>query len=289
MVLDSGAQFHVIEAAFGNRPHVVTQADNPNHTQLRTFHELWHKENLINLAIARLPSDWEYVAWIDADVAFARPDWVNETLNQLQHFHIVQMFSIAHNLAPDYTVMQEHPGFMSKYKKGDFNTSVGKMTCYEGSKKVIIRKPYYAHPGLAWAARRQAIEDLGGLLDTWILGSADWHMAYALIGKAQQTINSGWTQALKDTLLEWQDRAEKYIKRNVGFVPGSLFHHWHGKKKDRRYNNRAEILINSQYDPNLHIKKDSQGLWQLTDKSIKLRDEIRAYMSSRNEDSTDLE
>src|SRR5215467_7229677 len=45
MVLDAGAQLWVVEAAFGNRPHVVTKADNPRHTQLRTWSELWHKEN----------------------------------------------------------------------------------------------------------------------------------------------------------------------------------------------------------------------------------------------------
>jgi hypothetical protein len=36
--------------------------------------------------------------------------------------------------------------------------------------------------GGAWAFRRPAFDAVGGLLDTCILGSADWHMAFGLAG-----------------------------------------------------------------------------------------------------------
>jgi hypothetical protein len=293
MAMDAGARLWIVEAAFGNRPHAVTNNYNPQHIQLRTYSELWHKENLINIGISRLPADWEYVAWIDADVSFARHDWVNETLNQLQHFDIVQMFSCTHDLAPDYTVIKEHKGFVYKYKDGGFDPEDGTeitITDYSGTRKLNKKKPgYYAHPGFAWAARRSAVNALGGLLDCFILGSADWHMAYALIGQARRTMNPKWSKSLTNFLLEWEQRAEKYIRRNVGYVPGSIFHHWHGRKKDRKYANRGEILINNNYDPLLDLKRDSQGLWQLTDRSLRLRDQIRDYMRSRNEDSTTVE
>ena len=291
MVLDAGAQLWVIEAAFGNRPHAVTHPDNPRHIQLRTNSEIWHKENLLNIAFSRLPSNWEYVAWIDPDVDFARPDWVNETLNQLQHFDVVQMFTTTHDLSPDYTIIKTHTGFVYRYKTGGFDPSsmnLMEMTTYAGTRKLAPKQPYYAHPGYAWAARRKAIEDLGGLLDYWIIGSADYHMAYALIGRAKQTINPEWSQTLKNELLEWEQRAEKYIKRNVGYVPGSILHHWHGKKKDRKYNDRYRILIENGYDPVYDLKRDSQGLWQLTDRSLVMRDQIREYFRSRNEDSIDF-
>ena len=81
MANDSGAVLYTIEAAYGNRPFQITDPSNPQNIQVRTNTELWHKENLINMAVQRLPSDWEYVAWIDADVSFARPDWVAETIH----------------------------------------------------------------------------------------------------------------------------------------------------------------------------------------------------------------
>lgn len=292
MVLDAGAKLWVIEAAFANRPHVVTQAGNPQHIQLRTNSEIWHKENLINLAINRLPYDWEYVAWIDPDVSFVRPDWINETLNQLQHFDIVQMFSVAHDLSPQYEIIRSQTGFMYRYRTEGFNIPDAtdmEVTDYDGTRRLVPKKPYYAHPGYAWAAKRKAIDDLGGLLDKWILGSADYHMAYAMIGKAKQTINPNWTKHLKDLLLEWEQRAEKHIRRNVGYVSGSLLHYWHGRKKDRKYNDRYRILIDHEYDPVYDLKRDSQGLWQLTDRSLGLRDHIREYFRTRNEDSTECE
>jgi len=55
-VRDSGAILHVAEVAFGGRPFEVTEPGNPNHLQLRTGFELWHKENALNLLIANGPA-----------------------------------------------------------------------------------------------------------------------------------------------------------------------------------------------------------------------------------------
>ncbi|WP_205249362.1 hypothetical protein, partial [Escherichia coli] len=74
-VKDSGAILYTTEMAFGDRPFEITEANNHQHIQVRSFHELWHKENMLILAIANLPADWEYVAWVDADIVFSRRDW----------------------------------------------------------------------------------------------------------------------------------------------------------------------------------------------------------------------
>ncbi len=273
MVADSGGVLVTVEAAFGNRPHVITRPDNPYHVQLRTSSELWHKENMINLGIQRLPENWEYVAWIDADVQFARHDWVNETLNQLQHFHVVQMFSKANDLDPDYEPFQRHIGFVYSYMHG-----------------LASRNDYSNwHPGFAWAARREAINHLGGLIDYAILGAADRHMAHALIGRVRQTIHSKLNQNYKNWLHIWEARAEKHIQRNIGYVPGVIQHYWHGKKRDRRYAERWHILVDNKYDPMLDLKHDHQGLWQLTDHNINLRDDLRGYFRARDEDSIDID
>lgn len=291
MVLDSGARLWVAEAAFGHRPHAVTSSTNPQHIQLRTSSEIWHKENLLNLAIQRLPSDWEYVAWIDPDIAFARPDWVNETINQLQHFDVVQMFSQTHDLNDKFDVIRTYTGFLHCYCNGEMSNSVDPKNLtltdyFQGTRALSTKqRPYYAHPGYAWAARRRAIDDLGGLIDWAILGSADYYMANALVGRAASTVVKVSSPAFRDLVLEWEKRAEKYIRRNVGVVPGAILHFWHGRKKDRRYQDRNAILLDNGFDPHIDLKKDSQGLWQLTDRSIGLRDGIRGYFRSRNEDS----
>lgn len=269
---DAGAVLHTVEAAFGNRPFAVTSPDNPRHIQLRTDSEIWHKENLINIGISRLPADWEYVAWIDADVSFARHDWVRETINLLQHYDVIQMFSTAQDLCPKHETFQRHRGFVYSYLHGFPPT-----------------KSYANwHPGFAWAAKREAINDLGGLIDMAILGAADRHMAFGLIGKIEQSLPGDKLDPVyMDELVQWQKRAESHVKRNVGYMNGTVFHHWHGKKKDRRYKERWQILIDNKYNPHHDLKRDWQMLWQLTDNNTKLRDDIRAYFWARNEDSID--
>jgi hypothetical protein len=91
--------------------------------------------------------------------------------------------------------------------------------------------------------------------------------------------------------MERQNRAEHWIKRNVGYVPGLIYHDFHGKKKLRRCETRGQILAKSAFNPDTDIKYDSQGVLHLEvrdQRQIKLRDAIRKYFRDRDEDSTEL-
>lgn len=273
----------IVEVAYGERDFALTDPNNPHHLQIRTDSEIWHKENAQNLLVQRLPLDWRYVAFVDADVTFARPDILNETLHQLQHYPIVQMWSEAQDLDSHHQMVQTHRGFAYSWTHGlPFTKDCG----YYGDSGT---KAIHYHPGYAWAFRREAFDALGGLLDHCILGSADAHMAWSLIGKADLTIKHELSDRYKYLVLQWQERAEKFIKRNIGYVPGLLLHYWHGPKKSRRYMDRWKILTETGFDPDLDLKKDWQGLWQLTDRSPDLRNKMKAYFRQREEDmpSTD--
>lgn len=275
----AGAVLYTAEVAFADREFAITEPDNPRHLQLRTTDELWHKENALNLLIARLPQDWKYVAWIDADVMFARPDWANETIQQLQHYPIVQMWSHAQDLGPNHEMLGLRQSFGYCYTHGLPRTATG--SYYEAGGKA-----YYWHPGYAWAARRETIDALGGLIEHCILGSADYHMAYSLIGEAEITIAREVSDRYKFLIRQWQERSEHYAQRNLGYVPGTLLHYWHGPKASRRYLDRWQILDSTGYDPDLDLKRDWQGLFQLTPRSRELRNQLRAYFRQRDEDAT---
>lgn len=275
---DSNVNFHTIELQLGDRPFVVTDRCNPNHIQVRGWDNLWHKENLLNIAISRLPEDWETVAWIDADIEFLRKDWVNETLHQLQVHQVVQMFETAIDLGPTGQTLAVHKSFMSEYIKG---CAMHPETHY-----------HEKHPGYCWAARREAIDGMGGLYERAILGAGDRHMALAFIGKVRQSLVHGMHGAYVNDIMRFQHRCERTIRRDVGFVSGSILHYFHGKKKDRRYFDRWKILVKNNYHPHRDIKKDSYGVFNFHDdgsyRFLRLRDEIRHYMHQRNEDSIDL-
>jgi len=278
-IMDAGAVLYTVEVAFGDREFEITNELCENHIQLRTTHELWHKENLINIGVSRLPSDWKYVAWIDADVNFARPDIVSETIHQLQHFSIVQMFSQAMDLGPQHQPLASFNGFVAQWIK---NAGV-----------VPEKMEEYGvwHPGYAWACTRQAWDHLGGLLDFGIIGSGDRYMACGLIGEMAQALSQDLIRecpVYTEWCFEWQKRAQLYIKQNIGFVDGLLLHYFHGAKKNRGYFNRPQVLWQNQFDPSKDIKRDWQGMYQLTDTKPKLRDQLRAYFRSRQEDSTEF-
>jgi hypothetical protein len=291
-ILDSGAYLVTIECAFGERKEVYKTVVNDRHTILhvRTTSEIWLKENLINLAAQHLPTDWKYMAWIDADIHFLRHDWVGETLHQLQHYHVVQMFSVALDVDPNhipyginYSFMHDYvTGVPDKAKKNNIDACYYDEPCSSGLK--INRW----HPGFAWAIRRQAFNDLGGLVDWAILGSADNHMARALIGQVGKSVPNSVQPEYRKLLETWQERAERYINRNVGYVAGTIHHMFHGAKANRRYLDRWQILTKNENQPSLDLKKDWQGLYQLTERNYKLRDDIRNYFRQRDEDNSDM-
>jgi hypothetical protein len=200
---------------------------------------------------------------------------VGETLEALQHYPVVQMFQTAVDEGPTGAVMNTYTGFAQSFVKGlPYGPGAG------GS-----YGPYW-HSGFAWAIRREAFEELGGLIDFAILGAADHHMALSLIGRAEASLPGGVNPQYTKMVLAWQERARAgHIQDNLGFVPGSIAHHFHGPKKARNYVGRWEILVKNDFDPTLDISRDSQGLWQLTKRGLRMRNDLRAYFRARNEDS----
>lgn len=299
-MLDSGVRLTTVEMAYGGRLWEVTESGNPRHVQLRTDHELWHKENLINLGISSLPRDWEYVAWIDADITFQRPDWAQETLQSLQHYDIVQPFSHSQNMDAQYRPIFDsihrvpRPGEERKIVASWLYCHVNKIPKDAVQKKKFLTDQYQRlggqyvwHSGFAWAARRAAIDTIGGLIDWAILGSADRHMADMMVG------DSTWSPKLSPNyrmMLDlYKGRFDK-LNGNFGYVDGLVTHHWHGNLANRAYTDRWKLLHQYQFDPITDLKRDWQGVWQLVeDGSARLRgfrDDVRRYFIERDEDAT---
>lgn len=281
-----GVKLHTVEIAYGDRQHEVTEAGNPYHLQLRTWSELWNKENAINLGVAhavRLHPEIRYIAWLDADIQFVNPHWAQDTMHQLQHHPVVQVFRDCVDLGPRGEVLQTHLSFCHQHVSGVPRIIERAHGYGEG------RKGVFPHPGFGWAARREAWDAMGGLIDWAILGAGDHHMALAMVGLGHLSMPGGVSDAYRRRVATFQSRCERFLRRDVGFVDGTILHHWHGKKRDRGYTTRWKILTDHKFDPDQHIFRDAQGLYQLDPDQIGLRDGIRRYLKSRNEDSIDID
>lgn len=335
--MDSGAVVILIEVAFNRRAFafadsgldgtpvncpILGSSYRHKYIGLRSPTELWLKENMINVAAQSLPYDWQQICWLDSDVHFLRPNWVGETIHQLQHYSVLQMFSHARDLGPNYEMLPEdYPhangvSFVKSWQDGDLtqNLSWGQaqrlkqdraavaadLSKLEKDLTTLMQDEYYyglggkrrVFPGLAWAMTRKAWDDLGGLIDIAIWGGGDWHASHALVDKTDSMMHTGLHPNYKSIINEWHHRAQKHIRRNLGVLSGSIVHHWHGKKTVRGYGEKHRILANIHFDPLRHLKKDTQGLWQLHDDGgegvLTLRDEMRRIATERSEDSTEL-
>lgn len=272
----SGINLVTIEAIMGDR-----EPEIPDAIHLRCNSWLWQKERLINLAIERLPSSVDKVAWVDCDVLFANPDWAALTSAYLEVVPVVQPFTRVIKLLDgvlDYT---------------------GLNSCEEGCKSFAWgyqQQPYlhrdrsvrvwaHGHSGYAWAARREVFEK--GLYDRMVLGTGDLMMAHGFCGSIDADLvqtSVGDCRPLLHDLLEWQSAIYPQVRGMIRSVAGVALHLWHGKTSDRQYFTRNQQLIALGFDPLRDLSINADGLYEWHESRPDLQEWARSYFQSRNED-----
>ena len=91
---ETHVELFIVEMAYTNQDFCITDKNNKNHLQLNAETPLWHKENMINLAVRYLlPKNYKAFAWIDADIEFENVSWALDTLKILNGCKdVVQLF-----------------------------------------------------------------------------------------------------------------------------------------------------------------------------------------------------
>ena len=282
-MLDSGVNLTTVECAYGERPFEIAARASVNLVQVRSRTLVWNKENLINIGISRLPADWKYVATADADIAFRRPGWATETVHALQQYDVVQPWSDAYDLGPNDEHIQHHKSFCHQWWHKQ-------PICPEGSKFWNFDGgPYtYPHSGYVWGYTRSAIEWLGGMFEYAAMGAGDHHMALALVGKVERSVPGGVGASYLAHLKRWEARALHHINMNIGFVHGTIEHSFHGRKVDRKYVDRWQMILEHEFDPDADLKRNSHGVLELACNKPALRRDLDEYFRLREEDVNTL-
>lgn len=239
-----------------------------SHVRFRTDDHVWLKENLINLAVSTLPEDWKYVAWVDADLTFLNTTWVQDTIDELQTCNVVQMFHTCVNLGPCDEAIK-------------IDKSFGYMHAKSGTPYTKNDRYGFWHPGYAWACTRRQWEKMRGLIDWAILGSGDRHMALAWIGKVEMSHPGDVHPNYASMLKEYQVRCED---TKLGYVPGTILHHWHGSFENRKYRERWLILTKGKFDPLEDLYTTKYGLVQLSAPGKRFDLDLKDYFIGRQED-----
>lgn len=245
-----------------------------DHLKINLNSEAWVKESLCNIGMRHdiVKHGAKYLAWIDMDIFFRDENWVQEALHQLQTYPVIQPWQDCADLGPHGGISRHFRSFGYQHQRGV-------------KKQTHPSQPYeYCHTGFAWACTRSFFEQTWGLMDFPILGSADHHMGFAMIGEVDKTIHKGMQPSFFELCREWQQRAQQITHGEVGFSVGRIEHWFHGPKNRRYYRERWQILVDNQFDPKLDLRKDSQGVVTLVGKP-RLEHAIIKYNRARLEDS----
>jgi hypothetical protein len=282
-LIAAGVDLVTVEMAYGDRPFDLPDREGVTRIRFRGNDVLWQKENLANLGL-NAAGEWRFAATIDGDLLFHDNGWPARTLHALQLYPVVQISDQLVLLGPKGEHLEHRHSYMRRYRAE--RTRVRALDSVKFNVDIPIVPNGDGYPGAAWGYRRETFKALGGLLEVCVVGAGDQHMAWALTGTPDAALNVA-TPGYAAAVTTWRARAAAAVNRDVGLVPALAMHLWHGRHVDRRYPGRWKILKDNAYDPATDVTCGPDGLLRLTGNKPHLRDDLRAYFGSRNEDSTD--
>ena len=234
--------------------------------------------------LCQLPPGCEYVAWVDADVVFERRDWQRDAVEVLSRARLVQLFRSAYHVRSDTDAERAGPG--SALLR---TTSVA--ACVQAGTpaaqvlgNVTQREGQVPSPGMAWAARRELLEE-HGWYDACVVGGGDTALACAAMGAFGQVVRlhcmNDWQRSC---YLRWAQPFFARVEGSVAALEGSVFHLWHGTLADRRPAERHRLLEPFGFDPRHDLALAEQGCWRWATHKPELHQYARDYLVQRRED-----
>jgi hypothetical protein len=245
---------------------------------------LWQKERLLNLALDALPSSCEQVVWVDCDVVFQRDDWASEVSRRLRDVSLLQPFSQVRHLPPDAQIddLTAAQPIFEQIATTALVAAGHSPEAWIG--KALGRGPQSPAPGLAWAARRELLEQ-HGFYDACVIGGGDNALISAAYGVFQQIINfHKLNDRQQSRYLAWAGRFHHSVRGEVACVEGGLLHLWHGSMEDRQTRERHQKLANCDFDPFTDIAVDQSGCWRWNSVKPVLHALLKEYFAARQED-----
>ena len=242
--------------------------DNKNIKRVFTESLLWHKEALLNKIISELPKKYKYVFWVDADVIFTNKNWLVEAVEVLKNGdNIVQPFEYCIHLEKD----ELKPAFNVDNYRGTVSDPKNRhkqlwrsfcanyaTTNYSGDENY----DRHGHVGFAWGAKREVLETVP-LYDKALIGGADHIIAHAAAGQiCHSCIKKSFTDNL-DEVIVWSRLFYIQVKGRIGYVPGDLYHIWHGDIDKRDYFKRIVDFTSKAKEITF---KDKNGLYVTKDR-----------------------
>jgi hypothetical protein len=139
------------------------------------------------------------------------------------------------------------------------------------------------NPGIAYAGHVEWLKQ-ARIYDAGIVGGADRMLVAPLVDRiAESFADRPVTPAHMRHYLGWVDGLHGLLPMRCTFLGNKVYHLYHGQTSNRNYRLRHAILTEHDFDPEIHLARTSQGVWQWTDKAGDLRAKVFDYLQSRKD------
>jgi hypothetical protein len=261
---EQGIPCYVIECVFTGRKSQIPEADVIVHSATPMF----YKEQLFNRLEKHVPEHFTKLVFIDNDIVFEAPDWVDQVSFALENHDVIMPYETACWLTPD-------------------NISIAarkKNLAWALKNHVPFRSLYTYHPGFAWAMRRDFFRSIGGFFDKKFLGAGDVAFGATFIPGITEKALSTFTgqSAVVDSYLGYY-KIVQARKPRLGYLGFDAYHLFHGLRTKRGYMTRyAKIphILKRGFEAFTIINED--GLYEFTDPE--LIEHAIQYFAARDED-----
>lgn len=273
-----GVKLYTIEISYDGIFQVTNKKDK-FHIQVESKDIMWHKENMINVVIEKLPKKTKYVAWFDNDIEFTDQNWLTNSLLKLETSScVLQPYSISNWLDENgnYERSSLSYSFENKHVYEPMQPSVELFRFNQHVKK--MSQTFMSSPGLAWISSMDFMKSIGGMFMPVFFRSGDLIMANAFYNKPFPSFYI--IEGLKNEYDNYQTKIRKYMKETNKFpsyVEGQLIHHYHGPVTQRKNFDHFQLLKQYNINPNSAIQKNKYGIYEFTDN---ISEDFKSKLSS---------
>jgi hypothetical protein len=258
----------ILECLIGDDAHSQLPK-SPYITQVHADTLLFHKEALLNKIVEQLPEEFKYVFWVDADVLFTNKDWLVEGTQRLrERCSVVQPFEYCihlerNQIAPTFDVnSQRWAVSMPERRHKSMWRSFAAVQCLDHASAKSENYDRHGHVGFAWGARREVLENCP-FYELAVVGGADHILAHAAVGEIPHScITKGFADNINN-VEAWSKEFFAAAKGKIGYVPGDLYHIWHGDIAKRQYLKRVQDFTG----PSKDLKRDKNGFYATSGKN----------------------
>jgi hypothetical protein len=240
------------------RPDIVLHSKTP----------MFYKEQLFNALEPIVPQRYTKLIFMDSDLIFEAPDWIDLVSNELEECDLIQPFEEGCWLHPDnISIRASRLSYGFAIAEDEPFTSPGRY-----------------HPGFAWAMRRDFFRAAGGFFDKKFLGGGDMAFAFSLIGEKGIEFAKTWVgnKGVRPEHIDYIEHMTSLDPR-VGYIPIEVYHLFHGLRKNRNYWKRytdVSALVNTPWKGYIILNKD--GLYEFSHPT--LIHHAKQYFATRDED-----